>query len=88
MRYFLMMNSKSKLEFPERWMESALKKDYALNYVIAKRNRKFAEDLKNERKLNELKIHSRYATDTSKAKEFYYNLPETVFQESLKQNYG
>jgi hypothetical protein len=89
-KYFFKIKSTQKkpIETPEKWMERAFQRKYTEVAKTCEKNKQFAENLKKNYSLRNLKINKRYCQDLELSKDYYYNLPEKVFKESLCQIYG
>lgn len=79
----IMKIQKEPIRFPERWMEVALKKDYANVENNCRENKKYAYNLQRQKNLTSLKIKERYCVDTEKGKDFYFNRPCDTFKQAL-----
>lgn len=83
--FYIKETQKKPIPNPEAWMESALAKKYAQADKAAKENKAFAEKLKKEYRLVNLKINKRYCQDTETGNDYFYNLPKNTFEDSIKK---
>lgn len=86
-KFFYSVKDKQKKPIlkPEAWMEISLKKDFASQEDCCAKNKAFAEKLKKDYDLAQLKIAARYCLDIATGKDYYYHLPEHTFTEQLKK---
>jgi predicted transcriptional regulator len=89
-RFFLHIKDTQKkpIPNPEAWMESAFVKQYAKVDKTCQENKEFAEKVKKQYSLIDLKINKRYCQNTRTGKDYYYNLPVTTFKQMLSTEYG
>jgi hypothetical protein len=85
MKFFFHIKETNKkpIDKPEAWMELALRDKYAETADHCARNKLFAENFKKTYALRNLKINKRYCQDMRTGKDYYYHLPQYVFEEQL-----
>jgi hypothetical protein len=80
-------SKKNKIGHYEKWMEEALKKDYARENRNKKINRKYAEEFKMINCWTDLKIQQRGAVNIKNQTDFSYSLNHGKFVELLEKDY-
>ena len=83
----LLILQKAKVIHHERWMENALKKNYAQEKKNIKANREFIELFKKKNPWKELTILEKYCRDETTGNDYQFHLDPNLFSEMIERKY-